>query len=146
LRYTAADLVFNACSKALNATTAGCFTTLANRTLTALGRPNLGPVAPAQCAPLRPSGTPERSFRGLGEKMLARRLGIDFEPASNTLFYATASRGFKAGSASVPAATNNLQCTPATQESVIAYEAGVKTRLLDNKVELSAAAFHYDYR
>jgi len=146
LRYTAADLDFNACSKALNATTAGYFTTLANRTLTALGRPNIGPIAPGQCATLGPSGTTERYFSGLGEENLSWRFGIDFEPASNTLFYATASRGFKAGSASVPAATNNLQFTPATQESVIAYEAGVKTRLLDNKVELSAAAFHYDYR
>src|SRR5690606_4499605 len=52
LRYTAADLDFNACSKALNATTAGYFTTLANRTLTALGRPNIGPIAPGQCATL----------------------------------------------------------------------------------------------
>lgn len=146
IRYTAADLRFNACSKALDATTANYFTVLANRTLAAIGRPGIAPIAPGQCATLGPSGTTERYFSHLNESNMSWRLGIDWKPSPATLLYLTASRGYKAGSASVPAATNNLQFTPATQESVIAYEAGIKTRLFDNRVELSAAAFHYDYR
>ena len=33
-----------------------------------------------------------------------------------------------------------------TQESVTAYEAGVKAQMFDRKVQLNAAAFYYDYK
>lgn len=145
VRYTVADLDFDGCSKGLNATTAGYFTTLANRTLTALGQPTIAPIAVGQCATLSPSGTPSRYYSRLDQDNVSWRLGVDFKPTPDTLIYLTASRGYKAGSASVPAATNNLQFTPASQESVLAYEAGAKTRFLQGKATLTAAIFHYDY-
>lgn len=146
IRYTAADLNFDGCSKGLSPTAAAYFTTLANRTLTAVGLPNIAPVAVGQCATLSPSGTTDRYYSKLNQENVSWRAGIDFKPTPNTLIYLTVSKGYKAGSASIPAATNNLQFTPASQESVLAYEGGIKTRLMNGKVEFTAAAFHYDYR
>ena len=42
-------------------------------------------------------------------------------------------------------AARTTQYTPATQEKVIAYEAGIKAPFADGKVQLNAAGFYYDY-
>ncbi len=60
--------------------------------------------------------------------------------------YASVSKGYKNGIFITTGATFAAALDPATQESVLAYEAGVKLSLLNRKMQLNAAVFHYDYR
>ena len=91
-----------------------------------------------------PSGTP--FTQTLQEDNVSWRAGLDYRVASNTLFYLNVSRGYKAGSFPILAAAFESQLSPVTQESVTAYEAGVKTGLWDRKAQFNAAAFYYDYK
>lgn len=147
VRYTAADLHYNACSSADSVNAADAFTRLVNRVRGGLGLAPIAPLTPGECASVNPTtGGTERYFSKLNEDNVSWRAGIDFKPSPDALIYASVSKGFKAGSVSTIAATNDLQFTPVTQESVLAYEVGTKLKLLDRKAELTAAAFYYDYR
>ena len=73
------------------------------------------------------------------------KVGVNWKPTSRWLLYANITKGYKAGSfPNVPAAFA-VQYTPVTQESVIDYEAGFKTQILERRLELDGAAFYYDY-
>ena len=73
-------------------------------------------------------------------KAFTPKIGIEFEPVPDTLLYASFSKGFKSG-------TYNLgSSSPALQpEKVDAYEAGIKTMLLDRRLRANIAGFYYDY-
>ena len=68
------------------------------------------------------------------------KFGIEFDVTPSTMLYASYTEGFKSG-------TYNIgQVNPVIDpETIKAYEAGFKTRFLDNAVELTGAYFHYDY-
>jgi len=84
--------------------------------------------------------------KSLREDNLSWRLGVTYKPGSNQLFYANVTKGYKAGSfPTVPAFVPD-QFNPVEQESVLAYEVGIKQSLLDRKIQLSGSAFYYDYR
>lgn len=147
VRYTAADLSYDACTVPLDASSAAAFTTLVT---TVRRRFGLGPLAPqtiGQCSSINPVtlGT-DRYYNKLNQENVSWRAGVDFKPVPGTLLYASVSKGYKAGSVSTVAATNDLQFTPVVQESVLAYEIGAKAKLFGNKAEITAAAFYYDYR
>jgi len=147
IRYTSADLHYDACSIPRSANAADAFTRIVNRARAARGLAPIGALAAGQCGSVNPlTLSNDRYFSRLLQDNVSWRGGLDWKPTRNTLIYASASRGYKAGSASTPAASNDLQFTPATQESVMAYEVGLKTALLSHKVEFTAAAFYYDYR
>ena len=74
------------------------------------------------------------------------RVGLNFTPVDDILFYGTVSKGFKAGSFPTLTGTTDAQYAPVTQESVVAYELGVKATLLERTLQLNAAAFYYDYK
>ena len=74
------------------------------------------------------------------------RLGLNFTPVDDILFYGTVSKGFKAGSFPTLTGTSSAQYEPVTQESVVAYELGMKATLLERTLQLNAAAFYYDYQ
>lgn len=69
------------------------------------------------------------------------KVGIDYTTDAGVLLYASATKGFKSGLFNVGSLN-----PPIDPEYVWAYEAGVKSRLLDDRVELNAAAFYYDYK
>jgi outer membrane receptor protein involved in Fe transport len=69
----------------------------------------------------------------LDQNSASWRAGVDWTPRRNVLLYANASKGYKAGAAPTLAATNVDQFTPVPQESVLAYEAGVKASLFDRR-------------
>ena len=81
------------------------------------------------------------------------RLGADFDLNDRTLLYGVVSTGYKAGGFNDGCATgtgptcgllaSELYYEP---ETLTSYEAGIKTRFLDNAVRLNASAFHYDYK
>ena len=73
------------------------------------------------------------------------KIGLDYLGVENTLLYANIGKGFKSGSFQgqltfLPQTLANFE-----EENVIAYEAGLKTRLLNGNVQLNVAAFYYDY-
>jgi iron complex outermembrane recepter protein len=94
-------------------------------------------------ASFAPSGEPTTTT--LEEDNVSWRVGVDYRVDPSTMVYLNASRGFKAGSFPILAAATETQFAPVTQESVTAYEAGIKSTLLDNKAQLNAAVFYYDY-
>ena len=79
------------------------------------------------------------------EDNISFRIGANYKFDGGTLLYATLSQGYKAGIFSAIGASRANQYTPATQEKVIAYEAGFKAPLADGRVQLNGAAFYYDY-
>ena len=77
---------------------------------------------------------------------LTGRAIIDWKLSDKALFYASYSRGYRGGT------YNGLSFQSANQvyfvkpETVDAYEIGVKSRFLDNRLQFNVSAFHYDYK
>lgn len=68
------------------------------------------------------------------------RLGLDHDLTSSTLLYGSVSTGFKSGGFNV--GTNGTEIKP---EYLRAIEAGVKSKLLGGRLQLSAGFFDYNY-
>ncbi|HEX8450348.1 MAG TPA: TonB-dependent receptor, partial [Allosphingosinicella sp.] len=82
----------------------------------------------------------------LRENSVSWRAGLNWTPRPRLLLYANVSKGYKAGSVPVLAASTTAQFKPVPQESLLAYEAGFKAGLPGRRVQLNASAFYYDYR
>lgn len=110
---------------------------------------NIPPITinPGECFPIdtnfHSSITPV-SY-SLAEDNVSYRFGADYQFEQGTLLYAVLSRGFKAGTFSAIGASSQTQYTPALQEELNAYEAGIKAPLWDGLLQFNAAAFFYDY-
>lgn len=85
-----------------------------------------------------PQATLDRSKRF---NSFTPRIAIDYQATPDVLLYASWSKGFKAGTYSLGAGA-----PPVNPEKVTAYEAGIKSQLLDRKVRLNLAGFYYDYK
>jgi iron complex outermembrane receptor protein len=73
---------------------------------------------------------------------LSWRLAIDHQFADTNMVYASFSRGFKSGGFSL---TNPTR--PGFKPEILdAYETGVKSNSRDQKYQLNASIFYYDYR
>ncbi|WP_454883134.1 TonB-dependent receptor [Sphingomonas oryzagri] len=104
-------------------------------------------TGPGNCYSLNENLVPGQPFiKTLHQTNVSWRAGIDYQVTPTTLFYVNVSRGYKAGSFPSLAASSYAGLEPVTQESVTAYEGGVKSQLFDRRVDLTAAAFYYDYR
>lgn len=103
-------------------------------------------IAPGACITLGANFLPAVFTSTLNENNTSWRTGLNWQVDSTTLLYANVSKGYKNGAFPTAGATYAIQLAPATQESVLAYEAGFKVGLLDRKLQLSGAAFYYDYR
>ncbi|MEP7312273.1 MAG: TonB-dependent receptor [Pseudomonadota bacterium] len=69
------------------------------------------------------------------------KLGLEQDVLDASMVYASVSTGFKAGGVSLsqgPAATFD-------PEELTAYQAGVKTRLVDDRLSINAEIYYYDY-
>lgn len=82
----------------------------------------------------------------LDESNTAWRVALDYKANDDTLFYASISRGYKAGQSPVNAASKAEQNYPVVQEKLTAYEVGVKASLADRLLQANLAAFYYDYK
>lgn len=83
---------------------------------------------------------PERTFTAF-----TPRFGIDFDVSDDALLYASAAKGFKSGLVSFRGVSSNEQVEPVDPEVVWSYEIGLKSRWLDDRLQLNAAAFYSDY-
>lgn len=109
-------------------------------------------IRPGQCFPTTGDlllGTARSTLdpvnASLDEDNVSFRLGANYKFDGGALLYATLSQGYKAGIFSAIGASRVNQYTPATQEKVIAYEAGFKAPLAGSRAQFNAAAFYYDY-
>ncbi len=142
IRYTDTRRSFAGC---LYDTGDGDLAALGN-VLTFLGTGSFGNVQPGGCVTIGPDFRSAIVHARLNENNVAWRVGLKWKATDNTLLYATVSKGYKAGSFPTLGATVYTQFKPVVQESVLAYEAGIKTSLIDHRVVLNAAGFYYDYR
>ena len=68
------------------------------------------------------------------------KLVVDYSPDKNNMLYALATKGFKSGG------YNTVAIQPAfSQETAINYEAGIKSKLLDDRLLLNLSAFYTKY-
>jgi len=69
------------------------------------------------------------------------KAGIEYDLGADAMFYATASTGFLAGNAQGAFNGDNSY----DEQTVLAYEIGIKSKLLDNRVTLNAAIYRNEY-
>ncbi len=81
----------------------------------------------------------------LSEDNISWRVSLNYKADEDTLVYLTASKGYKSGSYPLVPGVFDDQFTPATQESVQAFELGLKKTLADNRVQLNSAVYYYNY-
>ena len=72
------------------------------------------------------------------------KASAEFDINANTLAYATVATGYRAGGIADRQAVSDLRFFK--PETDINYEVGIKTKLLDNKLNLSLTAFWTDYK
>jgi iron complex outermembrane receptor protein len=77
---------------------------------------------------------------------LSGRIGLEYTPTDNSLYYVTFSKGFHSGGFFGSLAFNPLQYQAFDEETVFAYEGGVKWTLADGRVQLNASGFYYEYK
>jgi len=82
----------------------------------------------------------------LDQHNVSWRTGLDWNPTDTLLAYFDVAKGYKAGSFPALAGSTDVAYTPVTQESVLTYEGGIKTQLLDHRLSLNLSAFHSDYK
>lgn len=92
------------------------------------------PFSPTN-SPLSPVIEGSRKFNSFTPK-----IGIDIDIAPRTLVYASFSKGFKSGTYNLGGGTPALD-----PEKVDAYEAGLKSTLLDGRLRANISGFYYDY-
>lgn len=121
------------------------FTTL-SRAVT--GDPTIPDILPDECFTLLPNALPSRdpTIRQLNENNLSWQTGVSWKMNPDILAYANVSKGYKAGSYPTLNASAVSQYLAVTQESVLAYELGLKGSFFDRRVSVNAAAFYYDYK
>ncbi len=74
------------------------------------------------------------------------KVGLDWRPNNDTMFYASWGRGYRSGGFSPRAATNLTASTPFQPETVDSFEIGAKLALFDRKLEMNFAGYVSDYK
>jgi outer membrane receptor protein involved in Fe transport len=134
LRYTDESHDFAGCTRAAAAAAAAYYS---NR--------YRGQVQVNDCVTTLPGGGWGLYSSAFKEGNISWRAGVKWSPGDDAMLYANVSRGYKGGSYPLTGASNYYQLRPILQETLLAYEAGFKTALLDRRLQLSGAVFHYDY-
>jgi len=81
----------------------------------------------------------------LHQRNWSGKLGLSFKATPDTLLYAHLSRGFNAGTYSAYFLTSPQSLQPTAAETVLAYEVGFKSTLLDRRLQLNGALFYNDW-
>ncbi len=77
---------------------------------------------------------------------LSGKIGIDFKPSDDHLFYASYSRGYRAPSFNAQAFFDPAELSTAKAEKIDAFEVGAKMQFADRRITLNTSLFHYNYR
>jgi outer membrane receptor protein involved in Fe transport len=109
------------------------------------GAPPGTTIPPGGCFTYIPANNaPGLYVTDLNEDNVSWRGGLNWSPEKGKLFYASISKGYKSGAFPTLSASSAGGFHAATQESVLAYEAGVKLSLFDT-LQLNGAGFYYEY-
>jgi iron complex outermembrane recepter protein len=75
------------------------------------------------------------------------KLGVDFQLSSDVLLYTSVSQGFKSGGFNIRARASQVpeSVRPYDEETVTAYELGIKSEIAD-RITLNTAYFYSDYK
>jgi len=73
------------------------------------------------------------------------KIGADYKIGGDALLYANYSRGYRAPSFNAQAFFDPSELSVAKAEKIEAFELGAKTQLMDRRITLNVAAFHYGY-
>jgi outer membrane receptor protein involved in Fe transport len=104
------------------------------------------PAVSGGCFTLDQNFLPNEAHETLNQNNVSWRGGLNWKTDGGVLLYADAAKGYKSGSIPAVSAATYKGFQSAPQESLLAYEAGVKAPLLDRSLQLNAAAFYYDYK
>ena len=74
------------------------------------------------------------------------KIGLDYTPSDNVLYYASISQAFKSGGFNGANSNTTTQLIPYDEEILTSYEIGAKATLLEGSMQLNAAVFSYDYK
>ena len=74
------------------------------------------------------------------------RVILDYEVADDVMVYASYSRGYRAGTFNGLAYQRSQQVYFVDPEEVDAFEVGLKSRFVNDRVQLNVSAFYYDYK
>ena len=142
-RYTKQDREWEGCSRDNgDGTTAAAFSFLSS---SISGTPQTIPAG--SCLTLTPTGLPAGLLTSsLDQNNVSWRGSINYKPEPDTLLYAGVTKGYKAGAYPSLPLIFASQVQPVPQESLLAYEAGVKTSLFQRVVDVTGAVFYYDYK
>ena len=104
------------------------------------------PAAPGSCVTMDADfNTVPIVAKSLDENNVSWRAGLNWKPDSSLLVYGNVTKGYKAGSFTPLPALFAAQLTPVTQESVLAYEVGIKASPMPT-LQVTAAIYYDDYR
>jgi iron complex outermembrane receptor protein len=78
-------------------------------------------------------------------KAFTPRFAAEYHISEDVMAYVSAARGFKSGGFQGTAGTGASAATPYDPEFAWSYEAGLKSRFLNDRVQANLAAFHTDY-
>ena len=81
----------------------------------------------------------------LNQDNVSWKVGPSWKPTEDIQVYFNAAKGYKAGAFGTLPVIRPAQDLPVVQESVLAYEVGFKAAAFAHRVDISGAAFHYDY-
>ncbi len=73
-------------------------------------------------------------------------VGLNWHPTDDVLTYAKMTRGYKSGGYNGGFTFEAAGLIPYIEETIWAYEIGIKSDLADNTIRFNAAAFYYDYQ
>ncbi len=102
------------------------------------------PVAPATRVPL--SDVVLVSYDdSLEDDNVSWKIGLDYRVTDESMVYAHVSTAFKAGGFNSAILSDQFQARPFEPETSTAYEVGIKSTLWNDRLQINAAAFYYDY-
>ncbi|MCB0189412.1 MAG: TonB-dependent receptor, partial [Caldilineaceae bacterium] len=103
-------------------------------------------TGPGQCFTTNYQNIPGEAYiNTLKEDNVSWRVGVDYHASDDVLLYGNISKGYKQGSFPTSSVASWVGLEPVKQESVLAYEVGVKSELMDRRLSVNAAAFLYKY-
>lgn len=89
-----------------------------------------------------PAQYPHASYSG---SKFTPKVVLDYRPDGDNMIYASWSRGYRSGGFSSRGQTLVSSTTPFGPETVDSYEAGLKSSMLDNRLQFNLAAYYSDY-
>jgi iron complex outermembrane receptor protein len=73
-------------------------------------------------------------------------MGLKYQLSDELMFYGSYSQGYRSSAFNGGATFSTTELTVAEPETVEAYEIGLKSRWLNNRLQLNGALFHNDYK